>query len=101
MQIDQKRPPWQKKRYERKKKDPFYQTEQWRRIRKSFLAIHKFCIKCGQPATVADHKIQRVKGGSDDFSNLQPMCSDCHKIKSAQEGQRAQTEARKQPSGGR
>lgn len=32
-----------------------------------------------------DHRIPREQGGSNDESNLQPLCDDCHKAKTAAE----------------
>lgn len=32
-----------------------------------------------------DHRIPREQGGSNDESNLQPLCHDCHGLKTAEE----------------
>lgn len=41
------------------------------------------CIYCGDPATVLDHVMPRLLGGSDDPSNLQPACKPCNGLKGA------------------
>lgn len=35
-----------------------------------------------------DHKVPKAEGGSDDDSNLQTICDDCHKTKRAREAMR-------------
>ncbi|MGN8117506.1 HNH endonuclease signature motif containing protein [Labrys sp. 22185] len=52
----------------------------WRSAREGFLAKHRRCIRCDQPATVVDHKIPH-KGDMRlfwDRNNWQPLCSHCH-----------------------
>lgn len=41
------------------------------------------CVKCGDKATDIDHIIELANGGTDDIENLQPLCSPCHKAKTA------------------
>ena len=48
------------------------------------------CAKCGKPWVSnrdhIDHVIPREQGGSNDESNLQPLCSEpCHRLKTAAE----------------
>lgn len=45
------------------------------------------CLMLGRvtPATEVDHIIPKAKDGSDDFENLQSICTDCHKDKTARE----------------
>lgn len=47
------------------------------------------CVACGRPWVASrdttDHVIPRWKGGSDDDSNLQSLCVDCGKAKTAAE----------------
>ena len=57
----------------------------WRRRRIEFIKRHPFCVRCGKPTTDVDHRIPRSRGGSDDDSNLQPLCGFCHKRKTALE----------------
>jgi hypothetical protein len=42
------------------------------------------CLRCGDKATEVDHIIELANGGTDDVDNLQPLCSACHKAKTAQ-----------------
>lgn len=89
MQINEIRRPWQEERSYQgpKKRDPFYHTSTWRRIRNEFIRLNPYC-KCGAKSVVADHKIRRKDGGSDDFSNLEALCYSCHQSKSAGESNR-------------
>lgn len=43
------------------------------------------CLKQGRYtlATQVDHIIPKAKGGTDDITNLQALCEQCHKIKTA------------------
>lgn len=45
------------------------------------------CIKQGRVtrATQVDHIVQKKSGGTDEESNLQAICSECHKQKTARE----------------
>lgn len=57
---------------------------QWRRARAlAFQVYGDACILCGDRATEVDHIIEVVDGGTDDIENLQPLCSSCHKQKTA------------------
>ena len=40
------------------------------------------CVYCGKPADSIDHRIPIAKGGTNDLSNLQPMCWPCNRKKS-------------------
>ena len=57
----------------------------WARTRAAFLKAHPICCvsACVQPADVADHIVLKADGGSDDWSNLQPMCFSHHSAKTA------------------
>lgn len=66
----------------------------WDRIRKAVIASHPLCNPCiaaGRyvAATQVDHIKPKDDGGSDDWDNLQPICDECHAIKSSAEGIRA------------
>jgi 5-methylcytosine-specific restriction protein A len=41
-------------------------------------------------ATQADHRVPHAEGGSDDITNGQAVCSNCHDAKTQQERQRGQ-----------
>jgi 5-methylcytosine-specific restriction endonuclease McrA len=47
------------------------------------------CQRCGSPASHVDHVIPKHKGGTDELSNLQALCSGCHTFKTAAEGDKA------------
>lgn len=70
---------------------PFYQSQQWRRTRKLFLAGHPLCAECAKrgkvtAARVVDHIKPINEGGARyDFMNLQGLCDSCHNKKSGRE----------------
>jgi 5-methylcytosine-specific restriction enzyme A len=55
----------------------------WRAIRAQFLKAHPFCA-CGASAIEVDHIISLRRGGSNKWSNLQPMCKPCHSRKTVE-----------------
>ncbi|MBF7693458.1 HNH endonuclease [Acinetobacter pollinis] len=60
----------------------------WRRLKQS---IHErdnwTCCECGRVThkLECDHIINTAQGGTDDESNLQSLCTDCHKAKTNKE----------------
>ncbi len=64
---------------------------QWRIIREQVLTRDKklcqLCLRNGiaTPAKQVDHIIAKARGGSDVESNLEAICIECHKIKTANE----------------
>lgn len=64
---------------------------QWEKLRLIVLARDDFmcrvCMARGRPtpATQVDHIVPKARGGSDDMGNLQAICDDCHKAKTASE----------------
>ena len=79
------------KRDEYKRKHPEHQkmySRDWGKFRKMYLAEHPLCVNwetCHNAATVVDH-IQDHEGDWEKFwelSNLQPMCAQCHNVKTA------------------
>lgn len=41
-------------------------------------------------ATEVDHILNLAEGGTDDLSNLQAICQECHKAKTTEESKRGQ-----------
>ncbi len=65
----------------------FRQTQRWKTTRAALLRREPWCRICRRaPATQVDH-IRRVEDGGApwDPANLQPVCGDCHKRKTAME----------------
>jgi hypothetical protein len=54
-----------------------YGDANWKRISAGVVA-GKECVRCSRPAEHAHHVLPRSFGGSDDPSNLAPVCSRCH-----------------------
>lgn len=55
-------------------------TGAWEKARVAYLAKHRFCLRCGDPATVVDH-IRPHRGDREIFwdrDNWQPLCGPCH-----------------------
>ncbi len=58
----------------------------WTRIAKQHKAIHIQCAQCGSIVDLeADHIVPLHRGGTNDASNLQSLCRQCHAIKTATE----------------
>lgn len=62
----------------------------WRRIRDSVLHREPLCRACGAEgrttaAVHVDHIVSKRRGGTDERSNLQPLCQPCHNRKTAKE----------------
>jgi 5-methylcytosine-specific restriction enzyme A len=63
----------------------------WDRLRVCILqrdnGLCQPCIKQGRVtmATQVDHIVQKKDGGTDEESNLQAICTECHKFKTARE----------------
>ena len=59
---------------------------EWRKIRARVLAERPMCAThCGRAATEVDHVIPLKRGGTNDRSNLVPLCKRCHSRKTALE----------------
>ena len=58
------------------------------------------CLSNGRTVagTAVDHIIPKSEGGLDVFENLQAICTDCHKQKTALEAARARHRARQRES---
>lgn len=72
----------------------------WKLLRESVMrrdcGLCQPCRDRGQVtlAVQVDHIVPKAEGGTDDESNLQAICSDCHKSKTAREAQRARERGR-------
>lgn len=61
---------------------------QWQKLRAKIMkrdgGLCQQCLRDGHttPATDCDHIVPLLAGGTDDESNLQALCRDCHNIKS-------------------
>ena len=78
-----------KQMHERRYQEPRYNTTQWRKYRRAYLATHPLCVECGNVAEVVDH-IEPVRFGGSfyDSDNHQAMCHRCHNSKSGRESHR-------------
>jgi 5-methylcytosine-specific restriction enzyme A len=61
---------------------PGYSAD-WPAISKAYLRTHPACevTGCGAAATDVDHRVARVNGGSDAWSNLEALCHPHHASK--------------------
>jgi len=60
----------------------------WQKLRAQVLREEPLCRACAPrvvAATDVDHVVSKAKGGTDDRSNLQPLCEPCHKAKTARD----------------
>ena len=72
-----------------KELDKFYHSKQWKNTRALVLSENPFCVECGHPAQMVDHKKAIKDGGAKlDLDNLQSMCNSCHNKKEIEEGNR-------------
>lgn len=81
--------------YERDKKaQRFYQSEEWKAVRRKKLSINPLCEECLRQgkltkAVMVDHITPIRQGGAAlDLNNLQSLCWSCHSRKSSEEGSR-------------
>jgi len=83
-----------KQMHERRYQEPRYNTTQWRKYRRAYLAMHPLCVECGRVAEVVDH-IEPVRFGGSfyDSDNHQAMCHRCHNSKSGRESHKPQSYA--------
>lgn len=62
----------------------------WLATRARVLRLRPLCIECQRVGRVreaveVDHRLRLADGGTNDDSNLQGLCLDCHKAKTAAE----------------
>lgn len=73
----------------RELRQKYYNTQEWRKLRETYLKQHPVCEEClnkGKvtPATSAHHKISPFKNGECnkalflDYNNLMAVCHECH-----------------------
>lgn len=68
--------------------NPFYQTSQWRKLRKEHLEENPFCVVCGTDKDLSVDHITDPRGNEELFfneGNLQTLCRLHHRIKTAKE----------------
>jgi 5-methylcytosine-specific restriction protein A len=63
----------------------------WKKVRTAFLAEHPLCELCAgeerlTPAVLVHHKVKLTDGGTNDVSNLQALCGECHSRLHAEQG---------------
>lgn len=74
------------KNYRNKESDKFYHSRAWKRVSSMQLNSSPLCVVCGEPAKIADHKVEIKDGGSKlSLDNLQSMCVSCHNVKTSRE----------------
>ena len=74
------------KHYNRHGRDPVSNKRYgrtWKRIRAAFLSANPLCELCKRggrltPAAQVHHKVKLADGGTNDWSNLQALCAECH-----------------------
>jgi 5-methylcytosine-specific restriction endonuclease McrA len=59
---------------------------QYQQNRRAVLAVSRTCTYCGAFATTVDHIVALADGGTSDFENLVPSCSDCNSSRGAKLG---------------
>ena len=65
-------------------------TTQWAQLRRQVFARDgHICATCGNYGNEVDHRDNRRGPDYNDLSNLQVLCTDCHKAKTTIESQRA------------
>lgn len=67
----------------------FYNSKEWKAVRKIAIELNPFCVVCNRPANVIDH-IKEIRDGGAPLAleNLQSLCHACHNKKSAIERER-------------
>jgi 5-methylcytosine-specific restriction protein A len=61
---------------------------EWTKLRRVVLERDKFtCQHCHRVGgnLECDHKVNEAQGGTNELSNLQTLCRECHKVKTQQE----------------
>jgi 5-methylcytosine-specific restriction enzyme A len=68
-------------------------------LRTALFQREPLCRPCSQAgratvATIRDHIINVEEGGTEDESNIEPICADCHRAKTEREAARGQARGR-------
>lgn len=68
--------------------DPYYQSKEWKQLRKYKMTINPLCEDCEEQGKITeghtvDHVKPRKQGGTDELSNLRTRCKRCNAIKTA------------------
>ncbi len=65
--------------------DPFYLSNEWRKIRAERLRMDGYrCtvmtdgVRCSAKASTVHHLVERKQGGTDHYGNLVSTCAACH-----------------------
>ncbi|MBL6082487.1 HNH endonuclease [Belnapia sp. T18] len=63
--------------------DRYYRSRHWLALREATLRRDPLCVICARAglvvaATVADHIVERSRGGADDLCNTRGLCASCH-----------------------
>nr|DAZ74933.1 MAG TPA: HNH endonuclease [Caudoviricetes sp.] len=81
-------------RYDQKKRDAYYGTVAWRRLREAALIRdHYWCARCGRRPAGTVHHIVPVTERPDlamELNNLQSLCRQCHNQLHPEKGCRGQ-----------
>lgn len=63
----------------------------WRKLRKQVLAEQPVCQACHvRVSTECDHIVPKSQGGTNERTNLQGLCRECHQSKTLSEAAEAQ-----------
>ena len=78
-------------RYGRDRERDKYYGRPWKQIRAAYIAAHPLCELCRgdsrlTPAVIVHHKRKLTDGGTNDWENLQALCSECHSRLHAKRG---------------
>ena len=71
----------------------FYASAKWKRTQEAVMKAHNYvCQRCGRPAKIVHHKTWLTPENINDpnitldWSNLEPLCQDCHNQEHQQNG---------------
>jgi len=78
-------------RFSRDRERDKYYGSRWKQIRAAFIRANPLCEVCREegrltPAAIVHHKAKLTEGGTNDWDNLQALCSECHSRLHAKRG---------------